>query len=39
MNQLLIFSQQILDVTPGDMDGMEYGTRGLISGHRVCAFT
>ncbi|KAL4077961.1 hypothetical protein J3A83DRAFT_4356726 [Scleroderma citrinum] len=30
-----IILNRVLDVMPSDMDGMEYATRGLISGHRV----
>ena len=30
--------QKILDVMPSDMAGMEYSTRGLIAGYRVCVF-
>ncbi|KAF8439864.1 hypothetical protein L210DRAFT_3645838 [Boletus edulis BED1] len=31
----LIFSKHVLDVIPGDLPGMDYSTRGTISGHQV----
>jgi len=32
------FLQQVLEVVPGDMAGMEYATRGFISEHCVGPF-
>ena len=32
------FPQQVLEVVPGDMAGMEYATRGFISQHCVGDF-
>ncbi|KAG6369458.1 hypothetical protein JVT61DRAFT_14828 [Boletus reticuloceps] len=32
---ILIFGEQVLDVIPGDLPGMDYSTRGMISEHRV----
>ncbi|KAF8439804.1 hypothetical protein L210DRAFT_3540380 [Boletus edulis BED1] len=31
----LLFGEQVLDVIPGDLPGMDYSTRGMISGHQV----
>ncbi|KAF8127616.1 hypothetical protein EV363DRAFT_1452213 [Boletus edulis] len=31
----LIFGKHVLDVIPGDLPGMDYSTRGTISGHQV----
>ncbi|KAF8554288.1 hypothetical protein OG21DRAFT_1497164 [Imleria badia] len=31
----LIFGKQVVDVIPGDIPGMDYSTRGTISGHQV----
>ncbi|KAF8551326.1 hypothetical protein OG21DRAFT_1541446 [Imleria badia] len=31
----LIFGEQVLDVIPSDLAGMDYSTRGIISDHRV----
>ncbi|KAL4070198.1 hypothetical protein V8B97DRAFT_545635 [Scleroderma yunnanense] len=32
---MTIFRNRVVDVMPSDMSGMDYATRGLISGHRV----
>ncbi|KAL4077918.1 hypothetical protein J3A83DRAFT_4369323 [Scleroderma citrinum] len=32
---MMIIPNRVLDVMPSDIDGMEYATRGLISGYRV----